>query len=72
MAKVVTVLVKAAGATVKAPGATVKAPGATVTGPEIIVAVTPVPVVTPAWVPEVARTPSRKRARVGLSIDCAS
>ena len=70
MAEVVTVLVKAAGATVKAPGATVKAPA--VTGPEIIVAVTPVPVVTPARVPEVARTPSRKRARVGLSVDCAS
>jgi hypothetical protein len=40
------------------------------TGPEIIVATSPVPVLTPARVPVVARAPAREGSRVGLSLGC--
>jgi hypothetical protein len=42
------------------------------TGSEVIVAASPVPVVTPARVPEIARAPLREWPRLSLSLDCVS
>jgi hypothetical protein len=39
---------------------------------EVIVAASPVPVIPPARVPEVAWTPGREGAGLGLNLDCGS
>jgi hypothetical protein len=49
-----------------------RASGATPSRSEVIVAATPVPVIAPTRVPEVAWTPGREGTRLGLNLDCGS